>query len=189
VMMLVSALAMVCGRGAARAAESGGIQRVCTSRADCSRHGDCVAHTCVCEPGYEGDMCDVWRAPPRPELQGIEWANCTHGYIAGNKSLVQHCDMHNKSVCEAAGAPTVPETCANQDMFLICDYTGCYSKPFCEGFTPPGTTPPGRNPQPYHCFCPNGPHEQTTTSRPVTIPGSEWSASLLCTCMVVLLTR
>ena len=166
------ALAMV-------AAASG--EPACTSRADggCSRHGDCVGgSSCACDSGYEGDMCDIWRAPPRPELKGVDWANCTHGYIAGNKSaLVQHCDMLNKSVCEAAGAPTVPQTCANEDMFLICDYTGCYSKPFCEGFTPPGTTPPHRNPQPYHCFCPNGPKEQTTTSRPVTIPGGECHSS------------
>ena len=87
------ALAMV-------AAASG--EPACTSRADggCSRHGDCVGgSSCACDSGYEGDMCDIWRAPPRPELKGVDWANCTHGYIAGNKSaLVQHCDMRRHAL-------------------------------------------------------------------------------------------
>ena len=165
-----AALALACWWGAAASGE-----RVfsCTSRTvGCSRHGECVAGTCLCDAYYEGETCDIWRAPPRPKLlQGIEWVNCTHGRRNKSAAVVEHCGMRNKTVCEAAGAPTVPQTCANEDMFLICDYTGCYSKPFCEGFTPPGTTPPGRNPQPYHCFCPNGPKEQTTTSRPITIPG------------------
>lgn len=133
----------------------------CRSRGEgCSGHGECALNSlsCECDAFYEGERCDIWRDVARPELllrrlDDIRvWENCTHGRADDHSALVQYCDRHNHSLCEKAGAPTVPQTCPNQDMFLICDYTGCYPKPFCEGFTPPGTTPPGRNPQPYHCF-------------------------------------
>ena len=154
--------------GAARASHCVDRQR------GCSGHGECVRGgvSCKCDPLFHGDRCDVWRSAPSAdltELQNVDWINCTHGRSTNGTGVDQHCDFENKSVCEAAGAPTVPQTCAN--MFLICDYTGCYSKPFCEGFLPPGYTPPGRNPQPYHCFCPNGGTDQNTMSRPTTIPG------------------
>jgi hypothetical protein len=156
--------------GAARASHCVDRQR------GCSGHGECVRGgvSCKCDPLFHGDRCDVWRSAPSAdltELQNVDWINCTHGRSTNGTGVDQHCDFENKSVCEAAGAPTVPQTCANEDMFLICDYTGCYSKPFCEGFLPPGYTPPGRNPQPYHCFCPNGGTDQNTMSRPTTIPG------------------
>ena len=154
----------------------------CRSRSEgCSGHGKCVLNSlswsCDCDDSYEGERCDVWRGAAHPELllRRLDdvrvWENCTHGRADNRSALVQYCDHQNHSLCEGAGAPTVPQTCPNQDMFLICDYTGCYPKPFCEGFTPPGTTPPGRNPQPYHCFCPNGASQQQTTSRPITVPG------------------
>jgi hypothetical protein len=132
--------------GAARASHCVDRQR------GCSGHGECRGGaSCKCDPLFHGDRCDVWRSAPSAdltELQNVDWINCTHGRSTNGTGVDQHCDFENKSVCEAAGAPTVPQTCANEDMFLICDYTGCYSKPFCEGFLPPGYTPPGRNPQP-----------------------------------------
>lgn len=107
----------------------------CTSRRDCSGHGDCSSEgLCVCDPSYFGARCDVWRAVPSPEqlslLQGVQWENCTHGRrgTTGNGSsssaaevIMKLCDMHNKTVCEAAGAPTVPPP-----NFTQAD---CYQKP------------------------------------------------------------
>eukprot|EP01047_Picozoa_sp_COSAG01_P048405 COSAG01_NODE_4714_length_4796_cov_6.907813_2_plen_250_part_00 len=87
----------------------------------CSGHGTCVSagRACACDPGYEGERCDVWRGVAPAVLAGVRWINCTHGHEAGGRGVGsgqngapitarQFCDMRNKSVCEAAGAPTVP---------------------------------------------------------------------------------
>ena len=66
---------------------------VCRGRAEsCSGHGDCAPQrrlqgrwACSCDPGYEGERCDIWRAPSRdlaelpPALRDVRWHNCTHG--------------------------------------------------------------------------------------------------------------
>ena len=101
--------------------------RPCLSRRDCSGHGECGSGgRCLCDPSYHGERCDVWRAasPELTMLRDVEWENCTHGRPAGNGSaptVMQLCDMHNKSTCEAAGAPTVPPP-----NFTQAD---CYQKP------------------------------------------------------------
>jgi len=95
---------------------------VCRGRAEsCSGHGDCAPQrrlqgrwACSCDPGYEGERCDIWRAPSRdlaelpPALRDVRWHNCTHG-VERNGTLVQHCvPGGDESLCQAAGAPTVP---------------------------------------------------------------------------------
>jgi hypothetical protein len=95
---------------------------------DCSGHGACVSggSTCACDQGYEGERCDVWRGGSlagASRVAGVRWLNCTHGLAAGGgegATIVAYCDMHNKSVCEAAGAPTVPPPGWNEL---------CYTKP------------------------------------------------------------
>ena len=98
----------------------------CASReVGCSSHGEChsTGTACLCDPGYEGERCDVWRAAlSSPSLlTDVEWLNCTHGRPAGNRSaVVQLCTLDEKGVCEAAGAPTVPPP----------DWDGvCFDKP------------------------------------------------------------
>lgn len=98
--------------------------RFCSSReVGCSGHGECHSGSaCVCDPGYEGEYCDVWRGPASPSLlANVDWLNCTHGRPAGNGStVVQLCTLDEKGVCEAAGAPTVPPP----------DWDGvCFDKP------------------------------------------------------------
>lgn len=103
----------------ALAARAAATQQCLDREHSCSGHGDCshpaaledgTARTCVCDRFYEGERCDVWRAPqtPPPGFVGVRWLNCTHGQPANGTVINQHCDMLNKSICEAAGAPTVP---------------------------------------------------------------------------------
>jgi len=119
--------------GAARASHCVDRQR------GCSGHGECVRGgvSCKCDPLFHGDRCDVWRSAPSAdltELQNVDWINCTHGRSTNGTGVDQHCDFENKSVCEAAGAPTVPQTCANEDMCACdlgtasgCPFSHCYS--------------------------------------------------------------
>ena len=96
--------------------------KACTTRLDCSSHGDCVIHvgdsgaagTCVCDPLFHGPRCDVWRTPvdsaARAELMGVKWENCTHGIPPGHGSrVVALCNMENKLECEAVGGATVAD--------------------------------------------------------------------------------
>ena len=99
----------------------------CSGRADCSEHGVCDATgACVCDASFFGHRCDIWRPPPRPELavlRTVKWYNCTHGsphFDNHSAALIGHCRMWNKTICEAAGAPTVPPPNWNQE---------CYQKP------------------------------------------------------------
>ena len=75
----------------------------------CSGNGQCGADgRCACRPGYDGERCDVWRAPQAASgLDGVRWHNCTHG-LSENGSAVKHCDESDKRLCLQAGAPTVP---------------------------------------------------------------------------------
>eukprot|EP01050_Picozoa_sp_SAG11_P014512 SAG11_NODE_1797_length_4246_cov_2.922354_6_plen_365_part_00 len=62
--------------------------------------------SCTCDVPYEGQRCDVWRAPAATQLQGVEWLNCTHG--RRNSTVMHLCKLGETGACEAAGAPTVP---------------------------------------------------------------------------------
>ena len=102
----------------------------CSSRADCTGHGACSDDraSCHCDAEFHGARCDVWRAPVAADdlrlLRGVEWENCTHGRAAGGNgsaAVMKLCEMHNKTVCEAAGAPTVPPPDFNT--------SSCYGKP------------------------------------------------------------
>lgn len=129
------AVALLTGFVVLAAAGGGGAPSVCESREQsCSGHGACNPRSrrpgvgCRCDASYHGDRCDVWRAPPRPDLlllQDVDWENCTHGWRPGGNGsdsvMLQLCETLNKTVCEAAGAPTVPPP-----NFTSAD---CYQKP------------------------------------------------------------
>ena len=86
----------------------------CTSReSGCSGHGICIEQrrACACDDGYEGERCDVWRAglsTRRTQTLDVEWVNCTHARPRNGSTVLQLCELGDKDVCEAAGAPTVP---------------------------------------------------------------------------------
>ena len=115
-------------------AVAAGSHAACVDRAtSCSGHGDCSSSSaagaprrCVCDRFYEGHRCDVWRSSFAGDMKGLQWVNCTHARTPGaadSLSLaapMQLCSMNNKSICEAAGAPTVPPP----------NFTGvCYQAP------------------------------------------------------------
>ena len=128
VTLLAATVLLGTGRGS-------GDPLLCAGRDDCSGHGECDdlgTASCVCDPQYSGERCDIWRAPARPallqlhpQLRGVQsWENCTHGYYSnssGAAGVMKLCETHNKSVCEAAGAPTVPPP-----NFTT---SSCYGKP------------------------------------------------------------
>eukprot|EP01043_Picozoa_sp_COSAG02_P087575 COSAG02_NODE_24829_length_676_cov_1.195841_1_plen_129_part_10 len=95
----------------------------CATRGDCSFHGDCTADgaSCVCDPQYGGDVCDVWSAPEPELLRTVRWQNCTHGWPNGTEKVMQLCKIGETGVCEAAGAPTVPPPDFNT--------SSCYGRP------------------------------------------------------------
>jgi hypothetical protein len=111
------------GSGGSSSSDSSSFSFCSSREVGCSGHGECNASSaCLCDPGYDGERCDVWRAPVSPSLlANVDWLNCTHGRPAGNGStVVQLCTLDEKGVCEAAGAPTVPPP----------DWDGvCFDKP------------------------------------------------------------
>ena len=120
------------------------------ARGGCSGHGVCGADgRCACDALYEGERCDIWRAPALQEqLRDVQWENCTHGRRPGgdggpkngSSEVMQLCDLHNKTACEAAGAPTVPAPnftqadCYGRPKEKASNATGFYMSGLCKDY-------------------------------------------------------
>lgn len=114
----------------------------------CSGHGKCEhGQRCACDNSYEGSHCDVWRsaggvATSLAGLVDLRWHNCTH-----DASLTQRCTRENSTVCEHAGAPTVPTPCPepgqpDQFMYGIPGQTMGEENPYICGSPRCASSPP-----------------------------------------------
>ena len=111
-----------------------GVESLCAGRSGCHGHGECADDgRCICDRFYEGERCDVWRAPAPEQLQNVRWLNCSHGAPAGHDRPMQLCKLNETGACEAAGAPTVPPpnwdgicyrapTAPNAQDDLVCNF-------------------------------------------------------------------
>ena len=107
----------------------------CTSRADCSGHGDCVAGTCACEAGYYAPdcsfVCDRAYCNNRGECTGWNECSCDDGALWPPLCSVERTECGNHADCPGGAycsilAGTGAQS-SNQQL--------CWECTDCDGYT------------------------------------------------------
>ena len=78
---------------------------MCNTTDDCSGHGQCVSHLCVCDQGFEGDRCEYNVAT---HVHVVQSCHLDVGFDGSILQVLNECMLYNcmcvLRVCLCTGA-------------------------------------------------------------------------------------